>query len=95
MNTLRSKTALRLAGLALGIGAVLGGTAAAAVALTSQGSAPQVNSPDVYACVNNAGAIDYLEFRLPIPHPCWRADESLWRWSVNPTPSPTVTATNG
>lgn len=95
MNTFKNRTALKITALALGTGFLVGGTAAAAVALTSQGSAPQINNPDVYACVNSAGQIDYMEFRLPIPHPCWRADENLWRWSVNPTPAPTVTSTSG
>ncbi len=66
-----------------------------ALAASSAGPAPQLNNPDVYACVNQAGQIDYLEFRLPIPHLCWFASESLWRWSVNPVPAPTVTATSG
>lgn len=78
---------------AAAVAVIGGGTAYAAVA--SSGPAPQVLSPDVYACVNQSGGIDYMEYRLPIPHPCWFANESLWRWSVNPTPAPTVTATAG
>lgn len=74
---------------------VLGASAATAAALAATGGAQQVTGPDVYACVNPAGGIDYLEFRLPIPHPCWHVGEQLWRWSVNPVPGPTITATAG
>ncbi len=87
------KTIVKLAAVGLAAGAVLGGSIGAAVALSS--NAVQVNSPDVYACVNQSGGVDYLEFRLPVPHPCWFANEQLWRWSVNPTPAPTVTSTSG
>ena len=73
----------------------LASAAGIAWAAVSNGPAPQVNSPDVYACVNQGGGIDYLEFRVPIPHPCWFASETLWRWSVNPVPAPTVTTTAG
>ena len=48
-----------------------GGGAALAAVTTSP--AAQVTDPDVYACVNPAGGIDYLEFRLPLPHRCWFA----------------------
>jgi len=75
--------------------AVLTGGGTAAYAALRSSPAPQVNSPDVYACVNPSGGIDYLEYRLPLPHPCWYGNETLWRWSVNPTPAPTVTATSG
>ncbi len=75
--------------------ALVGSGVGLALAASSGGPAAQINNPDVYACVNPSGGIDYIEFRLPIPHPCWFSNESLWRWSVNPTPAPTVTATAG
>jgi hypothetical protein len=75
-----------------------GGGAVAAVAATS--AAPPAGQPGstyVYACVNPAGKIDYLEFR-DVPHPCWYAGESLWSWPartpVTPPASPSPTATS-
>ncbi len=85
----------KAAAVAATVLAALAAAAGVAWAAIPDGPSPQVNSPDVYACVNASGGIDYLEFRLPIPHPCWFANESLWRWSVNPTPAPTVTTTAG
>lgn len=84
---------VKIAAVAVAACGVLGGGVAYAAVASSP--APQVNSPDVYACVNTGGGVDYLEFRLPIPHPCWFPSETLWRWSVNPTPAPTVTSTSG
>jgi hypothetical protein len=86
------KGALAAVSLALAIAAAGGGLALAA---TSGSPAAQLNGSDVYACVSASGQVDYLEFRLPIPHPCWQSGETLWRWSVNPTPGPTVTASSG
>lgn len=77
--------------------ALLAGGGVAAYAATSTTPAQQLNDPDVYACVNPAGGIDYLEFHLPLPHPCWFSDETLWRLDPGGalTPGPTVTATSG
>lgn len=68
-----------------------------AYAATGGPPAQQLNDPDVYACVNPAGGIDYLEFHLPLPHPCWFSNETLWRLDPGGalTPGPTVTATSG
>ncbi len=84
----------RKTAVAAALGAVLLGGTAALAAVTSSPAA-QVTDPDVYACVNAAGGVDYVEFRLPLPHPCWYAGEQLWRWSVNPTPGPAITAASG
>jgi hypothetical protein len=40
--------------------------------------APQSTGTYVFACVSKSGKIDYLEFRLPLPHQCWFSGESLW-----------------
>lgn len=95
MQITHRRRAALVAAAGLGL-AVLGG--GLAYAATSQGSpAQQLNDPDVYACVNQAGGIDYLEYRLPIPHACWFTNETLWRLDPGGqvTPGPTVTATSG
>jgi hypothetical protein len=96
---------LTVAGIALG----------ATIASAADGSSPKVPALQdasgryVFACVNPAGGIDYLEFRAPLPHQCWFAGESLWYWdavplaqpgtystptySPSPSPSPTPTPT--
>jgi hypothetical protein len=89
---MRHRKALAAALFAAALAGAGGGAALAAV---TSSPAAQVTDPDVYACVNPAGGIDYLEFRLPLPHRCWFANEQLWRWSVNPVPGPTVTAPAG
>ena len=67
--------------------------------------AAQRSGEYVFACVNKTGKIDYLEFRLPLPHQCWFSGESLWHFaalpavvpsaspSPSPSPSPTPTPT--
>lgn len=86
---MRLRTKAAAAAAAVAAAAVISGGSAYAV--TASTGAAQVTDPDVYACVNPSGGVDYLEFRFPIPHPCWFSNETLWRWSVNPTPAPTVT----
>lgn len=92
--THRRRAGLVAAG-ALALAMLGGGLAYAATGSSSP--AQQLNDPDVYACVNQAGGIDYLEYRLPIPHACWFASETLWRLDPGGqvTPGPTVTATSG
>ena len=63
----------------------------------STAPADQPTGGDVYACVSSDGKLDYLEFRSPTPHKCWKSDETLWDIAAAPdvsaTPTPTVTAT--
>jgi hypothetical protein len=88
-------------------GIALGATIASA-ANSSRPKVPALQSTSgryVFACVNPAGGIDYLEFRTPLPHQCWFAGEALWYWDAvplaqpgptptfSPTPTPTATAT--
>lgn len=89
--TMRARALIATAAAAV----VLAGGGTAAVAATS-GPPPagQPGNVNVYACVNPAGKIDYLEFR-DVPHPCWYAGESLWHWTVSgpPAASPSPSAT--
>ncbi len=92
---------MTVAGIALGatIASAASGSNTKVPALQSTGSRY------VFACVNPAGGIDYLEFRAPLPHQCWFSGESLWYWDAvplaqpgptptfSPTPTPTATAT--
>ena len=63
---------------------------------TSSTTTPAVQATGAYvfACVNKSGKIDYLEFRLPLPHQCWFSGESLWHLAALPAadPSPTQSA---
>ena len=63
---------------------------------TSSTTTPAVQATGAYvfACVNKSGKIDYLEFRLPLPHQCWFSGESLWHLAALPAadPSPTPSA---
>lgn len=83
---------LRVKVAAVAAVAVIGGGTAYAVAASAGPAQP---STEVYACVNQSGGIDYLEFRAPLPHPCWFLNEQLWQWAVGPAPAPTVSATSG
>ena len=86
--------------LAGGIGA---GVAVASVAGASPLSNTQPSAQYVFACVNQGGNIDYLEYRTPLPHQCWHSGETLWHWAAAPevtasssasaTATPTVTPT--
>jgi hypothetical protein len=82
-----------VAAAALAVAAAGGGTA---VAMAATAPAPAVQPPAtyVYACVNPAGGIGYLEFRGILPHAC-NPGLSLWRWpAVIPPPvAPTATPT--
>ena len=75
--------------LAVGIGV------GAAVA-SSAGASPPPNAQPagqyVFACVNQDGKIDYLEFRTPLPHQCLRSGESLWHWAASPGPTASPSA---
>ena len=88
-------------------GIALGATIASA-ANSSKPKVPALQSTSsryVFACVNPAGGIDYLEFRTPLPHQCWFAGEAVLYWdavplaqpgptpTISPTPTPTPTAT--
>ena len=63
---------------------------------TSSTATPAVQATGTYvfACVNKSGKIDYLEFRLPLPHQCWFSGESLWHLAalpaVDPSPAPSA-----
>jgi hypothetical protein len=80
---------MTVAGIALGatIASAATGSSTATKVPALQGSGQYV-----FACVNPAGGIDYLEFRQPLPHQCWFSGESLWYWDAVPlagaTPSP-------
>src|SRR5271166_4346112 len=76
---------MTLAGIALG-------ATIASAASSSSPPPPAVQSGHyVFACVNAAGGIDYLEFRQPLPHQCWFKGESLWYWDAVPLQVPTAT----
>ena len=88
-----------------------GGIGVGAAMASSAGASPPSNAQPsvqyVFACVNQSGKIDYLEFRTPLPHQCLHSGESLWHWAGSPgptasssasatvtsTPTPTVTVT--
>lgn len=86
-------TATILAG-GIGVAAAVAGSAGASTPANTQPSGQYV-----FACVNQNGKIDYLEFRTPLPHQCLRSGETLWHWAGSPeatastTTSSTVTAT--
>lgn len=92
--TMRARALIATAAAAVVLG---GASAAAAIAATSAPApAGQPLGNWVYACVNAAGGVGYLEFREPLPHAC-NAGLSLWRWPAvippKPWPSPTATPT--
>jgi hypothetical protein len=66
-------------------------TTSPAASSTSQATEGPANY--VFACINKSGKIDYLEFRLPLPHQCWFSGETLWHFAAVPAiaPSPTPT----
>ena len=75
--------------LAVGIGV------GAAVASTAGASPPPNAQPSaqyVFACVNQDGKIDYLEFRTPLPHQCFHSGEILWHWAASPGPTASPSA---
>ncbi|MGH3256633.1 MAG: hypothetical protein ACRDOU_14780 [Streptosporangiaceae bacterium] len=82
--------------LAGGIGA---GVAVASVAGASPPPNAQPSAQYVFACVNQGGKVDYLEYRTPLPHQCWHSGETLWHWAAatgptaSPSASPTATPT--
>jgi hypothetical protein len=82
--------------LAGGIGV---GIAVASTAGASPLSDAQPAGQYAFACVNQNGKIDYLEFRNPLPHQCRYSNETLWHFAaapgptVSPAASPTVTPT--
>ena len=83
-------TSMTVAGIALGA------TIASAAGSSPAAKVPALQSGKyVFACVNPAGGIDYLEFRQPLPHQCWFSGESLWYWDAVPletaTPAPSFT----
>jgi hypothetical protein len=85
---------LSVAGIAVGATIATGTSSLASAANNSVLKDPALQSGRyVFACVNSAGGIDYLEFRPPLPHQCWFAGESLWYWDAVPLASATPTAT--
>ena len=88
-----------------------GGIGVASIVVSAAGASPPSSAQPagqyVFACVNQNGKIDYLEFRNPLPHQCRYSGETLWHWvvapgptaspsaspTVTPTPTPTVTPT--
>jgi hypothetical protein len=86
-RTIAITASLTVAGIALG--------ATVASAASGTGSAAKVPALQsgryVFACVNPAGGIDYLEFRAPLPHQCWFSGESLWYWDAVPLAQPSAT----
>jgi hypothetical protein len=68
-------------------GAAGAGAALAGSAVASPQSTAQVGGQYVFACVNQNGKIDYLEFRSPLPHQCRYSNETLWHWAVSPGPA--------
>lgn len=88
---IRARSAVATVAVAIaGVG--VGARIASAADNGEPGSQP--SGQYVFACVNRAGKIDYLEFRKPLPHQCWVSGESLWHWAVapasSPSPSPSV-----
>ena len=78
-----------------------GGIGVGAALASSAGASPPPNAQPagqyVFACVNQDGKIDYLEYRTPLPHQCFHSGESLWHFAGSPGPtassSPSATAT--
>ena len=76
-----------------------GGIGAGAVVASSAGASPPPNAQPagqyVFACVNQNGKLDYLEFRTPLPHQCFHSGEMLWHLAASPGPtaSPSASAT--
>src|SRR5580692_6973561 len=76
------------------------GWALSASASSPQALAIQSSGQYVFACVSEkSGAVEYFEFRTPLPHQCDAGDE-LWHLAAAPTaspstcPSPTPTPTS-
>jgi hypothetical protein len=58
--------------------------------LVPQVVAIQSSGQYVFACVSEkSGAVEYFEFRTPLPHQC-DADDELWHLAAAPTASPTT-----
>lgn len=74
----------------VGVGAMVVNTAGASTPANTEPAAQYV-----FACVNQNGKIDYLEFRNPLPHQCKYSNETLWHWMVasSPTASPSASST--
>jgi hypothetical protein len=86
-RTIAITASMTIAGIALGAT-----VASAASGSSSAAKVPALQSGRyVFACVNPAGGIDYLEFRQPLPHQCWFSGESLWYWDAVPLAQPTPT----
>jgi hypothetical protein len=66
-------------------------TTSPAASSTSQATEGPANY--VFACINKSGKIDYLEFRLPLPHQCWFSGEILWHFAAVPAVAPSPTPT--
>ena len=71
-----------------------GETRSAGYSRSTASPAAQASGEYVFACMNKSGKIDYLEFRLPLPHQCWFSGESLWHFAALPAvaPSPSASA---
>src|SRR6266568_1053047 len=86
-----------LAGLAPGGAALVrtvsvGESSNAGYSSTVTRPAAQASGDYVFACVNSSGKIDYLEFRLPLPHQCWFSGETLWHLAAVPAVDPVPSA---
>jgi hypothetical protein len=91
-----NKARAMLLAAALLAGAIGAGAAVASSAVANPRSTAQAGGQYVFACVNQNGKIDYLEFRNPLPHQCRYSDETLWHWAAvapGPAPSPSASPT--
>ena len=75
-----------------------GGIGLGAAVVSSAGASPlsstQPSEQYVFACVNQNGKIDYLEFRTPLPHQCLHSGETLWHWAGSPAATASSTASS-
>jgi hypothetical protein len=81
---------MTLAASVVAFGGIGAGWALSASASSPQVLAIQSSSQYVFACVSEkSGAVEYFEFRTPLPHQC-DADDELWHLAAAPTASPTT-----
>ena len=91
-STTLAMSVVALAGMAGGAVLVrtvsVGESSNAGYSSTVTRPAAQASGDYVFACVNSSGKIDYLEFRLPLPHQCWFSGETLWHLAAVPAVDP-------
>src|SRR5713101_1831236 len=95
-STTLAMSVVALAGMAAGAVLVrtvsVGESSNAGYSSTVTRPAAQASGDYVFACVNSSGKIDYLEFRLPLPHQCWFSGETLWHLAAVPAVDPVPSA---